>query len=64
MEEIQVKDEALDSLSGLIQLKYLSFKSNFLTDVSLYQFSSIPNLTSLSIRDAVLTNTGLDFFNP
>ncbi|KAK2966513.1 hypothetical protein RJ640_019042 [Escallonia rubra] len=64
MEEIQVGDAALEPLSTFQGLRYLSVKSGFLTDMSFHHFSSVQELISLSIRDAVLTNAWLDSFHP
>uniref|UniRef100_A0A5B7AVA2 Uncharacterized protein n=1 Tax=Davidia involucrata TaxID=16924 RepID=A0A5B7AVA2_DAVIN len=64
LEETQVGDAALYPLSSFQELSSLSLGSGSLTDMSLYHLSSIPKLTNLRIQDAVLTNGGLDSFNP
>lgn len=64
LEHTHVRDGALSPLSSFQQLRYISLKSTSLADISLYYLSSIPKLTSLSICDAVLTNYGLDTFEP
>lgn len=64
LEQTQVRDTALSSLSSLRDLRHLSIRSTSVTDTSLYHISSLPKLTNLSIRDAVLTNQGLESFEP
>lgn len=63
MEETQVRDESLKPLSNFQRLNHLSL-SGSLTDTSLHHFSSILNLTHLSVRDAVFTGSGLASFSP
>lgn len=46
------------------KLSYLYLRSVSLTDESLYHISSAAQLIHLSVRDAVLTNTGLAAFVP
>ncbi|KAK9094169.1 hypothetical protein Scep_025638 [Stephania cephalantha] len=64
LEETQIRDEAVLPLFGMLGLKSLSLKSDFLTDISLHASSSLVNLKFLGIRGAVLTDAGLQTFNP
>lgn len=64
LEGIQIKDAALCPLSSVQTLKYLSLQSGIPTDESLLHLSSIQNLVNVGIRDAVLTNAGLDCYSP
>ncbi|XP_068666756.1 uncharacterized protein [Aristolochia californica] len=64
LEETQLRDEFLNPLLFLRELNHLYLKSDFLSDISLHSLSILPNLTSLGIRGAVLTNSGLQMFKP
>ncbi|KAL5999020.1 hypothetical protein ACLOJK_009970 [Asimina triloba] len=64
LEDTQVRDGALRPLSVLRELSHLSLKSDFLSDISLFALSSLPKLKSLRFRGAVLTNDGLNLFQP
>ncbi|KAG9448297.1 hypothetical protein H6P81_014425 [Aristolochia fimbriata] len=64
LEETQLRDEFLNPLLFLRELKHLYLKSDFLSDISLQSLSQIPYLTYLGIRGAVLTNSGLQMFKP
>ncbi|PKA54084.1 Serine/threonine-protein kinase BRI1-like 1 [Apostasia shenzhenica] len=64
LEDTQLKDEALQSLSVLNKLECLYLKSDFLTDISLYPISFLQKLRFLGVRNAVLTENGLLSYMP
>ncbi|XP_068659593.1 uncharacterized protein [Aristolochia californica] len=64
LEETQLRDEFLNPLVFLRDLNHLYLKSDFLSDLSLHSLSLLPNLISLGIRGAVLTNSGIQMFKP
>lgn len=59
-----MRDEYLSALAGCKEMKYLTLKCAFLTDVTLQHLSSLPKLTELSVYEAVVTNTGVEKFTP
>lgn len=64
LENTHITENALQPLLCFEELKDLSLKSDFLSDVSLYAFSAISKLEKLRIRGAVLTDDGLLAFKP
>lgn len=64
LEGTNIRDAALCPLSRFHALRYLSVGSGYLTDASLQHLTSLQKLVHLGIHDAVLTNVGLDCFNP
>lgn len=64
LEETLIRDEALSSLPNFDKLKYLSLRGGHLSDACLRSLSKVKGLVKLGVRDAVLTNAGLDFFVP
>ncbi|CAM8985620.1 unnamed protein product [Rhodiola kirilowii] len=64
LEGTQVTDESLLPLLGCKMLGRLSLRNAFLTDMFLHHLSSLPRLTVVGFRDAVLTNKGLQAFLP
>lgn len=64
LEGTQVNDEALLPLLGCKMLSRLSLRSSSLTDILLHHLSAMPCLAVVCYRDAVLTNNGLQAFQP
>ncbi|PPD73679.1 hypothetical protein GOBAR_DD29390 [Gossypium barbadense] len=64
LEHTQVRDPDLLPLLSCKNLSHLSLKCASLTDATLHLLSSLPKLTTLHVRDAVLTTNGLDAFSP
>ena len=64
LEQTHVRDATLKPLSSFQELRDLSLRSTSLTDVSLHYLSSFPKLTNLSFHDAMLSNSGVNLFNP
>lgn len=66
LEGTQVSDEALLPLLGGKMLSGLTLRNPSLTDIFLHQLSALPSLTVVCYRDAdaVLTNNGLQAFQP
>lgn len=63
MENTQLRDVWLNPILKLHKLRQL-YLGGPLTDMSLCLFSSIRNLTHLSLHDAVFTGLGLNSFEP
>lgn len=64
LELTHIKDSALGPLTNMAKLGYLYLRSVSLTDASLYHIACAAKLIHLGVRDAVLTNTGLNAFVP
>ncbi|KAE8649205.1 chaoptin isoform X2 [Cucumis sativus] len=64
LEHTHVDDESLRPLSRFRKLSHLMLRSPSFTDTVLSYLSILPNLKTLSIRDAVLTNQAFDTFKP
>ncbi|KAA0044905.1 F-box/LRR-repeat protein 14 isoform X1 [Cucumis melo var. makuwa] len=64
LEHTHVDDESLRSLSRFRKLSHLMLRSPSFTDTVLSYLSILPNLKTLSIRDAVLTNQAFDTLKP